>query len=140
MHERIAERRRVIRQARRRVQHARRVDQAVTLTALLLAVVLVALVWTTVAEGSNRSAARAAICDVFGPRCATAMRVASCETGGTFDPRARGSAGERGLFQIHPVHFGWLNERRLYQRRYNARIAFRLSRGGRDWGPWTCRP
>jgi soluble lytic murein transglycosylase-like protein len=68
------------------------------------------------------------------------MRVASCETGGTFNPRAVGRAGERGLFQIHPVHFGRLDERRLFERRYNARVAYRMSRGGRDWSPWTCQP
>jgi Lysozyme like domain len=87
-----------------------------------------------------RARIKAIVCRVFGPRCGAALRVASCETGGTFYPRARGSAGERGLFQIHPVHFGWLNERRLYEPRYNARAAFRLSRGGRDWSHWTCRP
>ena len=83
---------------------------------------------------------RSVICDVFGPYCRPALRVAYCETGGTLDPLARGRAGERGLFQIHPVHFGWLDERRLYEPRYNSRIAFRLSRGGRNWAPWACRP
>jgi hypothetical protein len=89
----------------------------------------------------SRHQIRSTICSVFtSTRCGPAIRVATCETGGTLDPRARGRLGERGLFQIHPVHFGWLDERRLYEPRYNARAAFRLSRGGRDWSPWTCQP
>ena len=84
------------------------------------------------AEGSPRSV-KATICEVFGPRCGPALRVAHCETGGTFNPRARGRAGERGLFQIHPIHFSWLDETRLWLPGYNSQIAYRLSRGGRDW-------
>ena len=111
---------------------------------VVAAIVLVfALSCATSAPASSstaRARAYAAVCDVFGSRCSSAMRVVACETGGTYDRRAVGGAGERGLFQIHPVHFGWLDEGRLFERRYNARIAFRLSRGGRDWRPWTCRP
>ena len=48
-------------------------------------------------EGRLRSClVRRIICSVFRRTCAPALRVASCETGGTFNPRARGSAGERG--------------------------------------------
>ena len=89
---------------------------------------------------AGRAQARAAICSVFGARCQLALEVARCETGGTFYSRSVGDAGERGLFQIHPVHFGWVNESRLFEPLYNARIAFRLSHGGRDWSPWSCRP
>jgi hypothetical protein len=89
---------------------------------------------------SPRARAKAVVCDVFGSRCAAAMRVVACETGGTFDPHAVGDAGERGLFQIHPVHFGRLDAGRLFERRYNALFAYRLSRGGRDWSAWTCKP
>jgi hypothetical protein len=86
-----------------------------------------------------RSETRRVILRVFGPRHGpAAVRVAWCES--RLDRRALGAAGERGLFQIHPVHFGWVDERRLWEPRYNARIALRLSRGGRDWSPWTCRP
>jgi hypothetical protein len=118
--------------------------------ALVFAVLSLALLCVAKASGGpsginsghpDRHQIRSVICSVFtGTRCGPAIRVATCETGGTLDPHARGSLGERGLFQIHPVHFGWLNERRLYEPRYNARAAFRLSRGGRDWSPWTCRP
>ena len=117
-------------------------------TLLLCALVAVAAFATVAASPSassgdghlDRAATKRAICQVFGARCAPALRVASCETGGTFYVRALGDAGERGLFQIHPVHFGWLDERRLFEARYNARIAYRLSRGGRNWSPWTCQP
>jgi hypothetical protein len=89
------------------------------------------------ANAEGRSVSRV-VCDVFGPRCADALAVARCES--RLYPRARGAAGERGIFQIHPVHFGWLDESRLWEPRYNARIAFRMSRGGRSWRAWTCSP
>lgn len=88
------------------------------------------------------------ICETFGPGCRYAIRIASCETGGTFDPFALGRAGERGWFQIHPVHFRrtlrssagriFVDPARLWQPRYNARVAYVLSNGGRDWRPWSC--
>jgi hypothetical protein len=109
--------------------------------AAILFVVL--LVYSCEAEADAAAAParmRQTICQVFGARCATALTVAKCETGGTWNRWARGDDGERGLFQIHPVHFGWLDESRLYEVRYNARAAFRLSRGGRSWEPWTCQP
>lgn len=97
-------------------------------------VLLCALVLVPAAEAGPR----AAIVKVFGRHAKQALAVARCES--RFDPRAVGDAGERGIFQIHPVHFGWVNERRLWQPLYNARVAYRLSKGGRDWHHWTCRP
>jgi len=115
--------------------------------AMLLAVLFVALIvgLACVARASGgereKSRIRSAICSVFaGQRCGPAIRVATCETGGTLYPRSLGSAGERGLFQIHPVHFRTFSRARLFEVLYNIRAAFRLSRGGRDWSPWTCRP
>lgn len=102
--------------------------------------ILILLFIATDDAGASRASVRATICEVFGARCGPALRVAACETGGTFDPLARGRAGERGLFQLHPVHFGWLNEARLFEPRYNARAAYILSRGGRDWDAWSCKP
>jgi soluble lytic murein transglycosylase-like protein len=67
-----------------------------------------------------------------------AIRVARCES--RLYARAVGSAGERGLFQIHPVHFAWASPARLFDPFYNARVAYRLSRAGRSWSHWTCRP
>lgn len=106
---------------------------------LVLFVTIVAVVADT-AHGASRAYVRQVICEVFGPHCGQALRVASCETAGTFNVWARGNAGERGLFQIHPTHFGWLNEAKLYQPIYNTLAAYRLSRGGTNWSAWTCRP
>jgi Lysozyme like domain len=111
----------------------------VILAGCLLLLVIVA-VWADDGEGASKRQIKAQVCRVFGDRCGAALEVANCETGGTFDPHAQGSAGERGLFQIHPIHWDWLNEWRLFEPRYNARAAYRLSRGGRDWSHWTCRP
>lgn len=85
-----------------------------------------------------------AIRSVFGARAPAAIRVARCETGGTFNPNALGRAGERGIFQLHPVHRGWIDRlygwHRMFEPLWNARAAYRLSRGGTNWRPWTCRP
>jgi hypothetical protein len=89
---------------------------------------------------SQRSRSIAAVRLVFGARSADAIAVVRCETGGTFDPHAIGSQGERGIFQIHPVHFAWAQPRRLFDPVWNARVAYRLSSGGRDWHAWTCKP
>ena len=113
---------------------------ALSLLFLVAAVLLVLVLATDDADGANKHQIRSAICSVFkGQKCGPAIRVATCETGGTLDPHSRGAAGERGLFQIHPIHFNWLNERRLYEPLYNIRVAYRLSRGGTSWRPWTCR-
>lgn len=107
-------------------------------TATLAIIILLMLI---TGDGiAGRTQVKATICEVFGPRCGPALRVAYCETGGTYNPYARGRAGERGVFQLHPIHFGWLDEARLYEPRYNARAAYILSRGGRDWHHWTCKP
>jgi hypothetical protein len=49
---------------------------------------------------------------------------------------ATGSLGERGYFQIAPIHFD-----STYDPYGNAVAAYRLSKGGRDWCThwrWTC--
>lgn len=99
---------------------------------LLAAQPAVAVAWT---PGQIKRIIR----DQFGSRSVKAISVARCETGGTFDNHAIGRAGERSIFQIHPVHFGWANPRRLYNDpAYATRIAYRLSRGGTDWSAWSC--
>jgi hypothetical protein len=69
---------------------------------------------------------------------AAAIRVARCES--LLNPRAVGRAGERGLFQVHPVHFGWAQPWRLFDPVWNSRVAYRLSRGGTSWRAWSCKP
>lgn len=55
-----------------------------------------------------------------------------------WDRWAIGGAGERGLTQIHPVHFGWVDEDRLWEPDYNLQIAITLWRAS-GWKPWTTR-
>lgn len=77
----------------------------------------------------------------------TAYAVAMAESGG--DPRAlndRRPDLSYGLFQINMIdelgpdrrkRYGLASNDDLYDPYVNARVAFRLSRGGRDWTPWT---
>ena len=87
---------------------------------------------------TGRACAVAVIGRIFGGDISYEMAIVSCETGGTFSNMARGSAGERGWWQIHPTHFWRLDESQLWDVRYNTRFAYRLSSGGRDFSPWTC--
>jgi hypothetical protein len=77
---------------------------------------------------------------VFEAKAPAALSVARCES--HLDPRAVGKARERGLFQIHPIHRSWLGPlwARLFHPRVNAEVAWRMSKHGTDWGPWTCKP
>lgn len=77
-----------------------------------------------------------------------AIRVARCES--RLNPRAIGRAGERSIFQIHPVHFWrvvrsragriYVDPRRLTDSVYASRVAYVLSVRGTNWRPWTCKP
>ncbi len=73
----------------------------------------------------------------YGWDCATALRVAACESG--MNPGAVGSAGERGIFQVHPVHRSWLGARwdRLFDPAVNVAVAFEMW-SAQGWGPWSC--
>ena len=111
------------------------IRRLLTLTTISACVLVLMAARADAATGGQ--AVRQAICDVFGSRCAYALRIAQCES--NLNPRAVGGAGERGIFQVHPVHFRRFNAARLFDPLYNARAAFALSHGGRDWSPWTCR-
>lgn len=75
---------------------------------------------------------------VFGPQAGAALAVAWCES--KLNPVAIGSTGERGLFQVHPIHAyrwpdfwaAWSDPQR------NAEYAYELSAGGSNWSPWAC--
>lgn len=56
------------------------------------------------------------------------------------DPRAVSPDGLNfGAWQINLVHRSWIGRDwpRILDARVNARVAFRLSRGGRDWRAWA---
>lgn len=54
-------------------------------------------------------------------------------------PTVTGEAGERGLTQIHPIHFGWVREEwRLWESGYNIKTAIDLYRlEGNSFSPWV---
>jgi len=62
----------------------------------------------------------------------TALRIIQCESKG--NPGATGGHGERGLFQIHPIH-----PDSTYDPLGNVQAAYRISAGGQNWSAWTCR-
>ncbi len=117
--------------------------------AAVLAVVVVLLVAVMVAAGGARSesASRAesirAIKLVFGPRAPAAIRVALCES--RLYHRAISPTGDYGLFQANYAAHHWRGEStrafavRHFNIAYHVRWAYRLSRGGTNWRPWTCR-
>ncbi len=75
---------------------------------------------------------------VFGPYAGAAWNVARCE-GGNPVPSPNAHNGQYlGMFQMGS------SERRLYGHgpspMEQARAAFRYSNGGRNWGPWQCKP
>ena len=59
--------------------------------------------------------------------------VAWCES--RWSPNATGGAGERGTFQVHPIH-----RDSTYDELGNFLAAYRISSGGYDWTAWSCRP
>lgn len=82
------------------------------------------------------SGIRELICSFPWP-CDTAFRIVECETGGTFDTYAIGRYGERGLMQIHPIHFGRFEPDRLFEPGYNVWAAYQLWLES-GWSPWEC--
>jgi hypothetical protein len=79
------------------------------------------------------------ICSAFGDQCSKALSVAWCES--NYNPGVVGGAGERGLFQIHPVHIpnlgpygGW---DAMFDPSANIAYAYALYSGS-GWGPWSC--
>lgn len=83
----------------------------------------------------------------FGSYAEQALRVAWCESklkataANWTDRHSDGSRGSWGLFQIGSLHRARGESvaafrARMFDPLANARVAFRLSRGGRSWGPW----
>ena len=72
------------------------------------------------------------IIEAFGETAHNACTASYCES--RWNPNARGAAGERGLYQIHP---SW-GARSTYDPEQNVMFALQLSRGGQQWsGHWV---
>lgn len=59
------------------------------------------------------------------------------ESGGRAD--AISSTGDYGMFQFNrSAHHSqdWWNTQKLLTKSYNAKVAYRMSKGGKWWGPW----
>ena len=81
---------------------------------------------------------RKAICFVFGEYCSQALRVSSCETGGTYHIGAT-NGQYLGLFQMG--NYARSNYGHGYTALEQARAAYAyFVNSGRDWSPWSCKP
>ena len=81
-----------------------------------------------------------------------AMRVVSCETGGSYSPWSYNrSSGATGYFQVLQGNAGRVlyyggkrlvipSGNKLFLPWTNARVGLFLSRGGTDWHEWVCQP
>lgn len=108
---------------------------------------LLALVIATPADAGSltrdQRQSQAEIVRVFGQKAEPALRVAWCES--TWRSRAWSSTSDAGVFQINYAAHHRAGEsveafkRKWFDRRTNVAFAWRLSQGGTDWGPWTCR-
>lgn len=125
-------------------QKRRDPDASMRLVAALIAAILVALALslaiTPARAATPKQNAINAIRAVFGKYASQAIRVAYCETGGTFSLNAT-NGQYRGLFQMG----SW--ERATYSRgRYSTALdqtmaAWRyFAATGYDWSPWECKP
>ena len=107
-------------------------------------VILVLVVFAVVADADGRNSkarAQIAICQTFGAHCFDALKVAACETGGTFDPRAVGDHGASlGLFQINRAHWGWVNEGGCSSPATTPGSPGGSPAAERTGAHWTCRP
>jgi hypothetical protein len=79
------------------------------------------------------------ICQVFGPYCAQAQRVALCE-GGSPVPSVNARNGQyEGIFQMGS--FARARYGHGWDAWSQARAAYRyFVASGQDWSPWECRP
>lgn len=101
-------------------------------TVRLMALLLPAMMLVSTPRAVNAGLAEGCpevILEMFGEASEAACAISFCETGGTFNEMARGRAGERGLFQIHPT---W-GANSTFDPVANAAFAFELSKGGSQW-------
>jgi hypothetical protein len=75
---------------------------------------------------------------VFGAYADQAIRVSSCETGGTFDTNA--SNGQYlGLFQMGDYARGRYGHGPTAIEQAKSAYAYFVA-SGKTWGPWECKP
>lgn len=114
---------------------------AITFCVVLLIAVVASCADAQAAPRSHHY--RSIVCKVFGPNCAAAWRVVSCESHGS---RWAWSGADAGLFQAnYPAHHAPGESVASFRARHarvwwHVRWAYRLSHGGRDWSAWTCQP
>lgn len=91
----------------------------------------------TVEPCKNRLAQTIHAAGFRGDNAREAWAIAMRESRG--HPRVISSTGDYGLFQLNRAAHGgqpWWDSQRLLTPAYNARIAYKLSDGGRTWYPW----
>ena len=92
---------------------------------------------STAARGANDRLAQAAR-TVFGARAAVALCIAHYES---TDGRYLYNGVNLGPWQINVAAHPWVDRKRVVSDwLYSARVAYRISNGGRDWSPWSCKP
>lgn len=96
-------------------------------------------------RGEHADLVDAAVAEGFrGDALVEAIAYALAESDG--NPMAKGGPNRNGTFdygawQINSVHTAdGFDIERAYDLRYNAKWAFKLSKGGRDWSPWYAKP
>lgn len=86
------------------------------------------------AQPSRGRSLQAIVQAVFGNRWRVAWCIAGYES--TWRPWAVNGVN-KGLFQISVTAHPWVNQARILDPLYNSQVAYRISRGGTDWSPWT---
>jgi hypothetical protein len=98
--------------------------------------------WQTCQNGY--ACAKAVVQHFFPGQWSYALGIIGCETEHTYSKYVVGDAGEVSWWQIHPVHFAWVDEARaVADPRYATSVAIRIGNGsvregGSFWGPWSC--
>jgi hypothetical protein len=104
---------------------------------MTLTTILTLTATPALAHQADAYQARGEICAAFGPRCSQALRVASCETGGTFNIYAT-NGQYWGLFQVSS-HWRQVIPGFAWNARAQARHAFKVFKvTGYSWRHWTC--
>lgn len=74
-----------------------------------------------------------------GPNLREAWAIVMRETGGTANPRVVSRTHDYGLFQFNRAAHRtqpWWDQTKLLTAEYNAKVAYRMSKGGRTWYAW----